>query len=148
MIGHDSVGSGPRGITLSLLLAVLLVSGCATRPEPLPSPKGNSSSAGPKVSPVDPVIADEYTNDLRTICHVHELAGKSPDEGFGAVAWWLTDHIHTNEARKRLSEMPHVDLIDWMQRLRRDAAARGISPCPFADTWEAFHKGLRADGGA
>jgi len=82
----------------------------------------------------------EYTEDLRRICHVHEITGKPIDEGLLAVAPWLSNNVRTRAARQRLSELPNADVIEWLQRLRRDAAARGISPCPFSDAWEAFLK--------
>lgn len=90
--------------------------------------------------------ADEYTNDLRKICHVHEITGKSPKLGLQAVAQWLIDNIKTPAARKRLSELPTADIPVWLQALRRDASEKGISPCPFADTWEEFLKRPASDG--
>lgn len=82
--------------------------------------------------------ADEDTNDLRKICHVHEITGKSPELGVQAVSQWLTDNVKTREARKRLAELPEANIPIWLQTLRKDAEAKGISPCPFADYWEDF----------
>ncbi|MFO0759065.1 MAG: hypothetical protein U0359_21415 [Byssovorax sp.] len=87
---------------------------------------------------------DEYTKDLNRICHVHEITGKSPDLGLQAVSQWLLDNIHTAEARHRLAELPEVDIHRWLRDLRRDAAARGISPCPFSDRWEVQLKNFAA----
>ncbi len=84
--------------------------------------------------------AEKYAEDLRKICHVHEMTGKSPELGLQAVAQWLTDNVKTTAARKRLGELPTADIPVWLQALRQDAAAKGISPCPFADTWEEFLK--------
>ncbi len=90
--------------------------------------------------------ADDYTNDLRKLCHVHEITGKSHELGLKAVAQWLLDNIKTPAARKRLSELPTADIPVWLQALRRDASEKGISPCPFADTWEEFLKRPASDG--
>lgn len=89
--------------------------------------------------------ADEDTNDLRKICNVHEITGKSPELGVKEVAQWLLDNIKTPTARKRLSELPTADIPVWLQALRRDASAKGISPCPFADHWEEFLKSPASD---
>lgn len=86
------------------------------------------------------VGADDDTNDLRKICRVHEITGKSPKLGLQAVAQWLLDNIKTPAARKRLSELPTADIPVWLQALRRDASEKGISPCPFTDAWEEFLK--------
>jgi TonB family protein len=102
-------------------------------------------AAGPKPAPTTPPpgpgdTEPQYAGDLRSICHVHELSGQPPDKGLRAAAPWLTDHVHTTRARRQLAQMPHVDLFAWLQNLRREAAARAISPCPFADTWEEILK--------
>src|SRR5262249_33873152 len=94
----------------------------------------------PPAPPPPPAATDEYTKDLDKICHVHEITGKSPELGLQAVSQWLLDNIRTQEARSRLAELPKADIPVWLQSLRRDAAAKGISPCPFADTWEEFLK--------
>ena len=87
--------------------------------------------------------ADEYTKDLDRICHVHEITGKSADLGLEAVSQWLLENIRTVEARHRFSELSRAGIPIWLQNLRRDAAARGISPCPFSDVWEAKLKSSR-----
>jgi len=99
-------------------------------------------TAAASATAADPTTAadSDYAKDLRTICHVHELTGKAPDEGVGAVAPWLLEHIRSRAALEQLRELPHADVIAWLQRLRRDAAQRGVSPCPFADTWEEILK--------
>ncbi|HEU4403722.1 MAG TPA: energy transducer TonB [Polyangiaceae bacterium] len=95
----------------------------------------------PTMRPLGPGDTEQqYTSDLRSICHVHELSGHPPDEGMRAAVPWLTDHIRTMRARRQIAEVPHVDAIAWLRDLRREAAARGISPCPFADTWEELLK--------
>lgn len=104
-------------------------------------PPGSGNVASPIIPPPGPGDTEQqYANDLRSICHVHELSGQPPDKGPRAVVPWLTDNIHTSRARRQLAQIPHVDLIAWHQNLRREAAARGISPCPFADTWEPLLK--------
>ena len=104
-------------------LAALITLGCARTD----GASSSSATAG----------ADEYTKDLDRICHVHEITGKSADLGLQAVSQWLLENIHTVEARQRLAELPQANIPIWLQSLRRDAAARGISPCPFSDIWEA-----------
>lgn len=93
-------------------------------------------------------IGDEYFNDLLRICRVHEITGKSPELGLQAVSQWLLDNIKTDQARKRLAELPEANIPIWMQTLRRDATMIGISPCPFADHWEEFLKRPPADENA
>jgi len=55
--------------------------------------------------------------------------------------------MSTRAARERLRELPNADIILWLRRLRHDAAERGISPCPFADTWEQTLKEWRSTQG-
>lgn len=104
-------------------------------------PPGSGNAASPTTPPLGPGDTEQhYANDLRSICHVHELSGQPPDKGPRAVVPWLVDNIRTSRARRQLAQIPHVDLLAWHQNLRREAAARGISPCPFADTWEPLLK--------
>jgi len=90
--------------------------------------------------------SDEYTSDLHKICRVHQITGKPPKLGFRAVSQWLLDNVKTVQALERLRELPNADIPIWLQTLRKDAAANGISPCPFADYWEDFLKRPPTDG--
>jgi Gram-negative bacterial TonB protein C-terminal len=96
--------------------------------------------ATPKLSPTTPPFGpddteEQYTSDLRSICHYHELSGQPPgDRSRDAVTWWFIEHIHTTRARQQLAQLPRVARPAWVQNLRHEAEARGISPCPFDDT--------------
>src|SRR5579859_6920363 len=75
-----------------------------------------------------------YHQDLDTICHVWERSGADPKDGLASVAPWLSEHIHTDRARNLFREAAEEGSIHQFDaKLRQEAAAEGIEPCPFAD---------------
>jgi hypothetical protein len=78
-----------------------------------------------------------FRKDLESVCHAAERSGVSAtDDSFSRavkIADWLSANVHSEEAKELFSALAAMPPQEKGARLRREAAAHGVSPCPFAD---------------
>jgi hypothetical protein len=79
--------------------------------------------------------------DLENICRASERSGSSPSDSPSTreekLAKWLTANVKSKETRDVMSALASVPPPEKGALLRREALARGVSPCPLADEMEA-----------
>lgn len=144
-------------VTHVAVTAVLLaLAACHDEPPPATAPAASAqapaASSAPAAASADPpatstatTSADApkasanpaYTKDLDTVCNAEARSGASgpPSEKRSmAIAKWVDANLQTKEARAYVDSLSKVNAYERGPKLRAEAQANGISPCPFADS--------------
>lgn len=131
-------------------LMQVVVGGCGAPTEPRPEsplpptaattwPGRAAASAGQPVDlPGRKVVDTVEIADLQSICEAVEKPGTPEEAALASIVQHLAGELRSAGARDRIHALENGRLIHWMQQLRRDAIATGLTPCAFADRWEPW----------
>ncbi len=83
-----------------------------------------------------------YRADVETICHAEARSGFTLRKDMPALGEWVRGLLATPEGNEFYASLADAPMADRATRLRSEALALGLAPCPMARSYEE----LVADG--